>query len=156
MAAAKRERTARLLGFDGTDQELAEPATNIRLGVTYLAKAWNLAKGDLCRALMKYRAGHDEDQMTPLSVEYCRRAREHLSVQGRQVAEGTVVVGTSSAEIQTIRAKIPRGRLSGPFTMLGSGPLPRWCISVGLNETKQLIGNCSSVVAVRVFIPTVN
>jgi hypothetical protein len=102
-----RPSTARLLGFDGTDQELAEPATNIRLGVTYLAKAWSLAQGDLCRALMKYRAGHGEDRMTPLSVEYCRRAREHLSVQGRQVAEGTVVVGTSSAGVQTIRATIP-------------------------------------------------
>jgi Transglycosylase SLT domain len=102
-----RPSTVRLLGFDGTDQELAEPATNIRLGVTYLAKAWSLAQGDLCKALMKYRAGHGEDRMTPLSVEYCRRAREHLSVQGRQVAEGTVVAGTSSAGIQTIRAKIP-------------------------------------------------
>jgi ABC-type uncharacterized transport system substrate-binding protein len=28
---------------------------------------------------MKYRAGHGEEQMTPLSVEYCRRAREHLA-----------------------------------------------------------------------------
>ena len=99
--------TARLLGFGGTDQELAEPATNIRLGVTYLAKAWNLAQGDLCRALMKYRAGHGEDRMTPLSVEYCRRAREYLSVQGRQVTEGTVVVGTSSAGVQTMSGKIP-------------------------------------------------
>ena len=99
--------TARLLGFGGTDQELAEPATNIRLGVTYLAKAWNLAQGDLCRALMKYRAGHGEDRMTPLSVEYCRRAREYPSVQGRQVTEGTVVVGTSSAGVQTMSGKIP-------------------------------------------------
>jgi hypothetical protein len=74
-----RPSTARLLGFGGTDRELAEPATNIRLGVTYLAKAWNLAQGDLCRALMKYRAGHGEEQMTPLSVEYCRLAREHLA-----------------------------------------------------------------------------
>ena len=78
-----RPSTARLLGFRGTDRELAEPATNIRLGVTYLAKAWSLAHGDLCRALMKYRAGHGEEQMTPPSVEYCRRAHEHLSVQGR-------------------------------------------------------------------------
>lgn len=78
-----RPSTARLLGFGGTDRELAEPATNIRLGVTYLAKAWSLARGNLCRALMKYRAGHGEEQMTPLSVKYCRRAYEHLSVQGR-------------------------------------------------------------------------
>src|SRR5215831_1015911 len=78
-----RPSTARLLGFGGADRELAEPATNIRLGVTYLAKAWSLARGDLCRALMKYRAGHGEEQMTPLSTKYCNRAREHLSVQGR-------------------------------------------------------------------------
>lgn len=78
-----RPPTARLLGFSGTHRELAEPATNIRLGVTYLAKAWNLAHGDLCRALMKYRAGHGEEQMSPLSVKYCRRTHEHLSVQGR-------------------------------------------------------------------------
>jgi len=78
-----RPSTARLLGFGGTDRELAQPATNLRLGVTYLAKAWNLAHGDLCRALMKYRAGHGEEQMTPLSAKYCQRAREHLSIQGR-------------------------------------------------------------------------
>src|SRR3984893_7880127 len=93
--------TARLLGFGGTDQELAEPATNIRLGVTYLAKAWNLAQGDLCRALMKYRAGHGEDRMTPLSVEYCRRVREHLSRQNRQVAEGPATLGNMLPGIET-------------------------------------------------------
>src|SRR5262245_24974052 len=45
--------TARFLGFGGMDTELAELRTNVRLGVTYLAKAWDLAHGDLCRALMK-------------------------------------------------------------------------------------------------------
>jgi hypothetical protein len=78
-----RPSTARLLGFGGTDRELAQPATNIRLGVVYLAKAWSFAHGDLCRALMKYRAGHGEERMTPLSVKYCRHAREHLFVQAR-------------------------------------------------------------------------
>jgi hypothetical protein len=78
-----RPSTARLLGFKGTDRDLAEPATNIRLGVAYLAKAWSLAQGDFCRALMKYRAGHGERQMSRLSVKYCLRARNHLAVQGR-------------------------------------------------------------------------
>ena len=86
--------TARLLGFNGNDKELADPATNIRLGVTYLAAAWSLAGGDLCRSLMKYRAGHAEERMTPLSLEYCRRAREYLAQNG-QIIQG-MVIGSSS------------------------------------------------------------
>ncbi|WP_262265991.1 lytic transglycosylase domain-containing protein [Microvirga yunnanensis] len=77
-----RPKTAALLGFQGTSAELAEPKTNLRYGVGYLAKAWRLAGGDLCRALMKYRAGHGSDRMSALSVEYCRRARQHLAVVG--------------------------------------------------------------------------
>jgi soluble lytic murein transglycosylase-like protein len=48
--------TARMLGFTGTPSELAVPATNVHYGVTYLAEAWRLAGGDLCTAVMKYRA----------------------------------------------------------------------------------------------------
>lgn len=77
-----RPATAAMLGFKGTHAELADPETNIRYGVAYLAKAWRLAGGDLCRALMKYRAGHGEDSMSPLSAEYCRRARVHLAAIG--------------------------------------------------------------------------
>lgn len=77
-----RPATAAMLGFQGSNAELAEPEMNIRYGVAYLAKAWRLAEGDLCRALMKYRAGHGEETMTPLSVEYCRRAKVHLAALG--------------------------------------------------------------------------
>ena len=77
-----RPQTAAMLGFRGDDVELARPEVNIRYGVAYLAQAWRLAGGDLCRSLMKYRAGHGEEQMTPLSVEYCRRARAHLASAG--------------------------------------------------------------------------
>ncbi len=77
-----RPQTAAMLGFRGDDAELARPEVNIRYGVAYLAQAWRLAGGDLCRSLMKYRAGHGEEQMTPLSVEYCRRARAHLASAG--------------------------------------------------------------------------
>jgi hypothetical protein len=41
--------------------ELARPEVNIHYGVTYLSQAWRLTGGDLCRALMKYRAGHGEE-----------------------------------------------------------------------------------------------
>ncbi len=63
-------------------EALADPAVNILYGATYLGNAWHLAGGDLCRALMKYRAGHGEEVMSPLSASYCARARAHLVAQG--------------------------------------------------------------------------
>ena len=74
-----RPETAAMLGFKGSAIELAKPEINIHYGVTYLAEAWRLANGDLCRALMKYRAGWGEEIMTPRSVDYCTRARSHLA-----------------------------------------------------------------------------
>lgn len=71
--------TARQLGFEGSLEDLADPETNIRLGVAYLAEAWRLAKGDICTAAMKYRAGWRETRFSPLSVRYCVRVREHLA-----------------------------------------------------------------------------
>jgi hypothetical protein len=73
-----RPTTAAMLGFRGSEAELFDPATNVHYGVRYLAQAWRLANGDLCRALMKYRAGHGSEEMSPLSVQYCARARSYL------------------------------------------------------------------------------
>jgi hypothetical protein len=87
-----RPKTAALLGFQGTSAELAEPRTNLRYGVGYLAKAWRLADGDLCRTLMKYRAGHGSDKMSALSIEYCRRARQHLAAVGTEIVTSTGVL----------------------------------------------------------------
>lgn len=81
-----RPSTAAMLGFRGTPDELAQPDTNIHYGVVYLAKAWRIANGDLCRALMKYRAGHGEETMTALSVRYCERARSYLAALGSPYA----------------------------------------------------------------------
>jgi len=83
-----RPETAAMLGFRGSAEELAKPETNIHYGVTYLSKAWRLANGDLCRTLMKYRAGHGEEVMTPRSVNYCNRARNHLAALGSPLATG--------------------------------------------------------------------
>jgi soluble lytic murein transglycosylase-like protein len=63
-----RPETAAMLGFKGDLTELAKPDVNIHYGVTYLSQAWRLANGDLCRALMKYRAGHGEEMMSALSA----------------------------------------------------------------------------------------
>ncbi len=87
-----RPATAAMLGFKGNPVQLADPETNIHLGVTYLAGAWRLAHGDLCRALMKYRAGHGEEAMTPRSVEYCARARQHLAAIGSAYAGAPLAV----------------------------------------------------------------
>jgi hypothetical protein len=81
-----RPQTAAMLGYKGEIKALFDPETNVRLGVAYLARAWQLAKGDVCRTLMKYRAGWGEERMTPLSVEYCRRARGHLAAIGSPLA----------------------------------------------------------------------
>ena len=85
-----RPETAAMLGHRGGITALFEPATNVRYGVAYLARAWQLADGDLCRALMKYRAGWGEERMSPLSVEYCRRARGHLAAIGSPLANGAL------------------------------------------------------------------
>lgn len=74
--------TALQLGFRGTLAELAEPSVNIRLAVRYLARAWALGGGDVCRALMKYRAGLGQEVMTTLSVRYCTRATAWLQAAG--------------------------------------------------------------------------
>src|SRR5690349_18675662 len=74
--------TAAMLGHTGSLLDLMKPETNIRYGVLYLAQAWRLTNGDLCRSLMKYRAGHGEERMTPLSLQYCARARAHLASIG--------------------------------------------------------------------------
>ncbi|MGY2049107.1 transglycosylase SLT domain-containing protein [Methylobacterium sp. JK268] len=77
-----RPSTAAMLGHVGPATDLLDPETNIRFGVAYLARAWKLAGGDLCRALMKYRAGHGEERMTPRSAGYCERARQRLASTG--------------------------------------------------------------------------
>ena len=83
-----RPQTAAMLGFRGSIADLAKPEVNIHYGVTYLSKAWRLANGDLCRTLMKYRAGHGENVMTQRSVNYCNRARNHLATLGSPLATG--------------------------------------------------------------------
>jgi soluble lytic murein transglycosylase-like protein len=77
--------TARMLGLEGPIETLAEPETNIRLGVKYLAGAWKLANGDICTMAMKYRAGHGEKRFSVLSVRYCERVRIHLASIGYPV-----------------------------------------------------------------------
>lgn len=85
--------TARMLGYTGSMTDFAAPEINIKYGVIYLAQAWAKAGGDLCTALMKYRAGHGETRFSQLSVDYCTKARARLVAKGYPVT-GSVPVAT--------------------------------------------------------------
>jgi hypothetical protein len=100
-----RPTTAAMLGFTGPQEALSHPETNIRYGVEYLAQAWRLAGRDLCRALMKYRAGHGTERMTPLSKEYCRRARAHLASIGSPLAEAPAPGPSAAAPASVVAAE---------------------------------------------------
>lgn len=96
--------TARMLGFVGTNAELADPAVNVRYGVDYLAGAWRLANEDVCTTVMKYRAGHGETRFSHKSVAYCVRVREILAAQGYPV-----------------RGEVPKATFGAPGAMVASG-----------------------------------
>ncbi len=95
--------TASMLGFRGTLAQLADPGTNIELGVRYLSGAWARARGDLCVTLMKYRAGHGETMMSPQSVDYCQRAQRYLASVGSPLATST---GTNGPGLYLIPASL--------------------------------------------------
>jgi hypothetical protein len=80
--------------------------------VTYLSQAWRLANGDLCRTLMKYRAGHGEEIMTPRSQTYCDRARLHLAGLGSPLATGVAPPAILPASV--IANPSPRLSLTSP------------------------------------------
>ncbi|MEO6839922.1 MAG: transglycosylase SLT domain-containing protein [Bradyrhizobium sp.] len=116
-----RPETAAMLGFRGSNDELARPEINIHYGVMYLSKAWRLADGDLCRALMKYRAGHGEETMTPRSVTYCQRARNHLAALGSPFAIGGAVAPVIIPAMASATAGAPsRPALASPKLAVAS------------------------------------
>ncbi|MBO0733427.1 MAG: transglycosylase SLT domain-containing protein [Methylocapsa sp.] len=100
--------TAAMLGFRGDLAELSRPDVNIRFGVAYLSQAWRLTGGDLCRSLMKYRAGHGEESMSPLSITYCGRARAQLAAMGSPFAEAAPVPFALVPPVAGIAPRLPR------------------------------------------------
>jgi soluble lytic murein transglycosylase-like protein len=70
-----KHASARAMGFTGSRGELYDPAINARYGMKYLAEAWRLAGGDLCRTILKYQGGHYAQRMTSASSAYCSKVR---------------------------------------------------------------------------------
>lgn len=71
--------TARGIGFSGSTQALFDPETNIRYGMKYLARAQQLAGGDLCGTILRYNAGHGAKRMNPISSNYCNRVQRIMA-----------------------------------------------------------------------------
>lgn len=67
--------TARGLGFSGSARELYQPKTNLEWGIRYLAGARKLAKGNVCRTVLKYQGGHGAERMTNASATYCGKVK---------------------------------------------------------------------------------
>jgi len=103
--------TASMLGHTGGIEQLSVPATNIQYGTKYLAGAWHLADGDICTAVMKYRAGHGETRFSEKSVNYCLRVRAKLKAAGYPVT-GNVPKPTFGFAGVT---KLPSGRVRVKF-----------------------------------------
>ncbi|MCP1199712.1 lytic transglycosylase domain-containing protein [Notoacmeibacter sp. MSK16QG-6] len=70
--------TAAMMGFKGKTKDLYDPATNIRFGVAYLAKAHKLGGGSTCGTILKYNAGHGAKKMNPVSKRYCQKVKRLL------------------------------------------------------------------------------
>jgi Transglycosylase SLT domain len=127
-----RPQTAAMLGYSDGVTGLFDPEINVRYGVRYLVRAWQLANGNLCRALMKYRAGHGEERISPMSVEYCRRARQHLAAIGSPLAGGTT--------LEHVRATSFAERVSNPVESNSAGGQPRQGDGHGQVRASQRVG----------------
>jgi soluble lytic murein transglycosylase-like protein len=68
-------RTAQSLGYQGTAAGLLDAETNLRYGLKYLAKAYQLAGGDTCGTILRYQSGHRTTTMTSASRAYCAKVK---------------------------------------------------------------------------------
>lgn len=71
--------TARGLGFNGSVQDLYDPATNLEYGMRYLARAYKLSGGNTCGTILKYNAGHGAKKMNAISAKYCSKVKIYLA-----------------------------------------------------------------------------
>jgi len=71
--------TARAMGFTGSRSALYDPATNIRFGIRYLAEAYRLSGGDLCRTVAKYQGGLQAGPGSAMARKYCAQARNIMA-----------------------------------------------------------------------------
>ena len=119
-----KPRTARGLGYSGSVRELYNPKTNLEFGIRYLAGARKLAKGNVCRTVLKYQGGHGAERMTNASATYCGKvntiacARADAVLRSPLTAPAEVPIPTSSVG-RTAAAAIPKGGRGGKSGLHG-------------------------------------
>lgn len=73
-----RLQTARGLGYTGGAAGLLNPETNMRFGMKYLAQAYRMSGGDICRTVMRYQSGHYATTMSGANRAYCGKVRAYM------------------------------------------------------------------------------
>lgn len=71
--------TARGIGYKGSANGLYDPETNLTWGMLYLAKAYQLAGGDTCGAILRYNAGHAAKRMSKGVRAYCSKVDRYVA-----------------------------------------------------------------------------
>ncbi|MCX7325976.1 MAG: transglycosylase SLT domain-containing protein [Hyphomicrobiales bacterium] len=74
--------TARSLGYSGGAAGLLNAQTNLTYGMRYLARAYHLAGGDICGAIMRYQSGLGATRANGANRAYCDRARTIIARNG--------------------------------------------------------------------------
>ena len=67
--------TARTVGYDGDEQGLLDPLTNLEYGMRHLARVYRLANGDPCRTIAIYRTGNPQARPSSSEMAVCIKSR---------------------------------------------------------------------------------
>ncbi|MDR3496794.1 MAG: transglycosylase SLT domain-containing protein [Ancalomicrobiaceae bacterium] len=68
-------QTAREMGYRGTVNQLFDPETNIVWGMHELSKDYQLARGDICLTIAKYKGGFRTNHINRGAANYCSQVK---------------------------------------------------------------------------------
>ena len=74
--------TARGIGYKGSTAALYDPETNLRWGMKYLGRAYELGGRDTCGAALRYQGGHRAMRMSGSSRRYCEGLKAIMARSG--------------------------------------------------------------------------
>ena len=74
--------TARGIGYEGSTAALYDPETNLRWGMKYLGRAYELGGGDTCGTALRYQGGHRATRISASSRRYCQGLKAIMARDG--------------------------------------------------------------------------